>query len=284
MADTVLLTGATGNIGKPLVQTLLSQGRSIKVLARDTDQIPSQPGVEAVKGDLADPTSLVQAFRGVDRLFLLTPLVPDMVKLGLNGVRAAKAAGIKHVVRSSGLGAMEEGIAIARWHRAIEKELEASGMAWTFLRPNSFFQNLFFQAMAIKGQSAFYTSLGEGKISLVDTRDVAQVAARALTEPGHEGRAYDLTGPEALNGVELAAILSRVLSRTISCVVISEEASKQAMAQMNMPSVIVDGLAELDAIGRAGYAAALSPDLSKLLGRAGRSFEQFARDHRAAFE
>lgn len=151
-------------------------------------------------------------------------------------------------------------------------------------RPNGFMQNFLGQAPSIAGQSAFYSSLSPAaKVSHVDTLDIGAVAAKALTEPGHEGQAYALTGPEALSDDDVASHLSSVLGRDIRHIQVSLVATREAMLSSGAPTWNVDGLAELWALYETGAAAGVAPDVERLLGRPARSFDDFVRDHRSAF-
>jgi uncharacterized protein YbjT (DUF2867 family) len=195
-------------------------------------------------------------------------------------VDEAKRAGVQRIVKLSVFGAAEEGFTFARWHRAVEKHIEASGLAWTFLRPNGFMQNVVnYMGDTIRSQSAFYSSAGEGAAAHIDARDVGAAGARVLTEPGHEGKAYELTGPAALTYADIAAALSRVLGRTIRYLRISPEQLKQGAMGAGRPEVYADALVDLDRYYAAGKASRVSPAVKQLTGRDPIAFEQFARDH-----
>jgi len=155
-------------------------------------------GVELVQADLSDVGSLVKAMGGNQKVYFATPLVPNMVELSSSIIRAAKSAGVKHIVKLSGGGAEIDLDTMAKWHRTVEREIEQSGVAHTFLRSNSFMQNFSnFNSHTIRDHGAFYGSHGDGKTAYVDARDIAQVAYRDLSEEGHQDKAYYLSGPEA---------------------------------------------------------------------------------------
>jgi len=231
--------------------------------------------------------SMTKALEGGDAFFSLTPLVENMVEAGAKAVQAAKAAGIKKIVRSSAQGAAPEaGIELGRWHYAVEKAVADSGIPFTILRPANFMQNYlnFGTPQTIRAQSTFYSPLGEAKISPVDTRDISAVAARVLMEAGHEGKRYDLTGGESLSNGEIAELFSRALSRKISHIGIPETAAIEAMAKAGTPAWLVRLLTELNAVGKAGYLAAVKPDTELILKRKPITFAQFIRDHLPAFK
>lgn len=285
MAQTILVTGATGTVGSAVVKALAGTTHRVRVAARGEKAAALQrAGLETVEMDFRRPESIKAALKDVDRAFLLTALTPDMADLGSAFVAAAKQAGVKHIVRLSGAGAETKAIGLARWHRQVEEALEASGMAYTFVRPTSFMQNYAnFLAQSIKSQGAYYLPHGNGKVAMVDARDVAAVAAKALAEDGHEGQAYTVTGPVAISDNEVAQVLSDILGRPITYVDVPEEAAHSNMVGMGMPEVLASAMVELYRIERAGYVSTVSPVVELVTGRPARTFAEFAKDYAAAF-
>jgi uncharacterized protein YbjT (DUF2867 family) len=286
-AETVVVTGSTGTVASRLINLLAQAGVKVRAGVRkpaDAEKLPD--GVEAVPLDLEDPGSLQQAFIGADKLFLLTPFVQNQVELGTNAIKAAKHAEIKHIVRMSAMLAdSEPGIQLTRQHFQIEQAVRDSGIAFTILRPNGFMQNYTtYQAGPIRTQAAFYEPLGDGAVSFVDARDIAAVAAAALTGVGHEDRVHEITGPEALSGQDIAATLSDVLGRTIAYYPITDEQAREAMHRSEMPGWMIESVLELYAVYRAGYAAVLSPAVENITGRKPAGFRQFAQDYAGAFQ
>jgi len=284
VTNTILVTGATGNVGSQVVQQLIAAGINPRVAVRSVKKADAlkQAGAELVEMDLDKPETVQPAFEGVDKVFLVSPFVPNMVELAAILVEAAKKANLKQIVRLSALA--QPGITLSKWHGEVEKMIEDSGIPFTFLRPNGFMQN-FTNSMAdtIKTQNAFYMPVGDGKVSLVDTRDIAAVAVAALTNTGHEGKAYVITGPEALSNQQVASILSQVLGRTINYVDVPEDAARQGMQSAGMPDLLVNALLELYASYKAGQASTVSPAVEQVTGKTPISFEQFARDYAEAF-
>ena len=196
-------------------------------------------------------------------------------------VDRAKKAGVKRIVKLSALGTeMEPGIQLGRLHRAIERHLEASGIDSTILRPNNFMQNFLSYNMP-DAEGVIYLPWGNAACSFIDARDIARVAAVALTEAGHAGKGYTLTGPAALNISEAAATLSRVTGRKISYVDVPEAAARGAMLGLGMPEWMVDGMMELHAVDKAGHAALVDGEVARITGMPARSFEEFARENAA---
>lgn len=280
MSNTILVTGATGNVGSQVVEQLIASGVTPRVAVRSINKAESlkKAGAEPVEMDLARPETVQSALTGVDKVFLVSPFVPNMVELTAILIEAAKRANVQQIVKLSALA--QPGIALSKWHEEMEKAITSSNIPFTFLRPNGFMQN-FVNAMAesIKSDNAFYLNAGDGKVSFVDTRDIASVAVAALITSGHEGQSYTITGAQALSHAETAAILSQVLGRTINYVDVPEDVVRQGMQGAGMPEPTVNALLELYASYKAGQAATVSPVVEQVTGKQPISFEQFAKDY-----
>jgi uncharacterized protein YbjT (DUF2867 family) len=286
MNSTILVIGATGNIGKVLTNLLAKNGQKVRVTIRPASQIEQlkELGVELYQADLLDLSSLKKAMNGIEKVFFATPFVSNMVELSRNIIQAAKETGVKHLVKISGAGAELEAITMAKWHRTIEKEIEQSGITYTFLRPNSFMQNIVnYSAHTIRDHGAFYLPIGEGKIALVDARDVAKVAYQVLTEKGHENKGYYISGPAAISCHDLAEILSSVTSKPIKYVDVPTERARQSMLEAGMPTEIVGALLELYHINKLGYTKEVSNTVEEITGQKAISFETFAKDYKEEF-
>jgi uncharacterized protein YbjT (DUF2867 family) len=278
----ILVTGASGNIGTELVKELSRRGEKFRAAytTKEKAEKARTAVVEPVVADFAKPESLAAALAGVDRLFLLSANPSSEAAV----VRAARTAGVTQIVKLSVYDAPAEGFAFGKMHRAVEKEIEASGIDYTFLRPNGFMQNLANQqAPAIRERGAFYFPAGGARISHVDVRDIARVAAAALTGPGHAGKAYELTGPEALTYDDMAGTLTRVLGRPVAYVAISDDDFRKALGGSGTPAPVIEGLVDLFAFYKRGGAARISPDIEKVTGKKATSFEEYARGNAASF-
>ena len=191
---------------------------------------------------------------------------------------------MRHIVKLSVIGAETEGFSFARAHRPVEKEIEASGLSWTLLRPNSFMQNIAnFYAPTIKSQGAFSIPSKGSRMSHVDVRDIAAVAQKALTEGGHERKIYTLTGPQALTYAEIAETLSSTLGKKIAYVDISDEEYKKGAMASGMPEFYADAILDLIQFIEAGKAAQVTSDIERVTGTKPIGFDRFARDYAAAF-
>jgi uncharacterized protein YbjT (DUF2867 family) len=205
--------------------------------------------------------------------------VQNQTQLELNAIEAAKQIGVRHVVKLSVMGAADEAYAIALVHRPVEKAIESSGMAWTFLRPNSFMQNVVtYMSTTIRAEAAFYSASGDGKISHVDVRDIVAVAVNALTGSNHLGNAYTLTGPEALTYDELANELSKAVGRLIRHISLPPADLKNAMLAESMSAEIADRMLDLERYYREGRACHITHDIKQATGRDPRRFSQYARE------
>lgn len=234
--------------------------------------------------------SLKESLKDVDKLFLLTPDVPNAHELASNLVNEAKKAGVRYIVKQSVIGA-DEGAEVRtfRLHRKAEKIIEESGIPYTFLRPNEFMQNFInFHVHSIKNNNAFHLPLENAKVSVVDVRDIAAMAVKALTENGgnnkkHKNKRYLITGPEALPYHQMAELLSNATGKKISYVNVSEEEAKAAMKEMGMDDWLVNEILELCNYFKKGYASELSSSVEEITGKKPISFSQFANDYADVF-
>jgi uncharacterized protein YbjT (DUF2867 family) len=284
----ILVTGATGLNGSELIRRLSARGVAVRALVRDPAKaaaIAALPNVEIVQGDMARPNTLTAALSGVDRAMLISSSDPMMLDVQTNFIEAAGKAGVKHIVKLSGImPELDSAFRFARMHGEIEKRLEASGMAFTHLRAGEFMPAYFRQAPNIAAKGAMFLPMEEARIASIDVGDIAEIAAKVLTSPGHEGKTYPLTGPEALTMTEVAAKLSAATGKPIRYVNVPPEAARQAQLAAGMPPYLADALFELFAERRNGKEAKVWPDAAVLLGRRATSFDEFARRNAAIFQ
>jgi len=283
----ILVTGATGLNGKELLRVLSASGVAVRTLVRNpakAEAIAALPHVEIVQGDMARPETLAAALRGVDRAMLISSSDPMMLDVQTNFIDAARTAGVKHIVKLSGImPELDSAFRFARMHGEIEKRLEASGMAFTHLRAGEFMPAYFRQIPNIAAKGAIFLPMEEARIASIDVGDIAEIAAKVLTGSGHEGKTYPLTGPEALTMTEVAAKLSAATGKTIRYVNVPPEAARQAQLAAGMPPYLADALFELFAERRNGKEAKIWPDARALLGRRPTSFDEFAGRNAAVF-
>lgn len=278
----ICITGAGGTVGKEIIQQLQLTKVPYRVayFSQKKMETALAQGFDAVMIDYNHPETLRRAFTGCDRVFLLGPNAIDQTQLELNAVEAAKAVGVKHIVKQSVMGAEEESYSLALVHRPVEKAIELSGMTWTFLRPNSFMQNVVtFMSKTIKVSNTFYSASGKAKIAHVDVRDIATVAVKALTESNHAGKAYTLTGTEAITYNELASMLSKVLKRSIVHISLSLPDLKQGMLAEGISETIVDRMLDLERYYRQDGASRITNDIKQITGKKPRCFIQYVCEY-----
>ncbi|MBC7131989.1 MAG: SDR family oxidoreductase [Roseovarius sp.] len=281
----ITVFGATGTTGAPLVEALLARGARVRAVTSDPAKIAplEARGCEAVIARFDAPETLARACEGAERIYLVTPAHQDMRRWKADTIAAAQAAGVRHVVLATGLGASPKArLTFGRWHSETQECLRQSGLEWTFIQPTYFMQNLLWQAGAIARDGVYHDDLG-GPVAWIDARDIAEVAAEALTGPGHAGKAYGLTGPEALGGAEIAEILSDVTGRPVRCVPLAAQDAKAAMMANGMAEEVAAAMVELASIAPKGYLAGIETTVSDVLGRPARRFRDFVAEHRDAF-
>jgi uncharacterized protein YbjT (DUF2867 family) len=273
---TILITGATGTIGTQLTKELTSKGATFYSMTSK----PSDANNTRV-ASFNDVQSLTKAFEGIKTLFVLFPLVANKLELARNVAAAAKAAGVQHIIRSSGAGAdAASSFALPRLQGQIDDVFTATGIACTFLRPAGFMQNFAtYQVEQVKA-GLINAAHGDAKKSMVDARDIAAVAATILLNPTiHAGKAYTLTSNDSLTENESAAILSSATGKPVRYEAISNDVAINGMKQWGLPQAVIDVMASLNDIVAAGYAAGTTNDVQTLLGRDPISFTQFAKDY-----
>jgi uncharacterized protein YbjT (DUF2867 family) len=281
----ILVVGATGTNGREVVARLVSAGEEVRALVQNPAKAASLrgPNVELVQGDLNAPASLEAALQGVDKAFIVAAVDRRAPIWFRNFFEAAKRVGPRHVVKFSGMGAGIPTSELLRHHGESDQFLQETGLPYTILRPNSFHQNMLWSAGTIKEQGAFYLPMRDAKQSLVDVRDIASVAAAVLTGKGHEGKTYEITGPESLSYAEVAAKLSTVLGKPIMYVDVPPAAAKEGMLKAGTLEWNASAVIELYGYFASGVASRTTDTIQKLTGKPPISFEQFARDFAAEF-
>ena len=284
----ILITGGTGTSGREIVEAVARAGRPFRVTARDVARAEplKKLGAEVVRGDFTDAASLERAMAGVERVFLNSGPTEDLVDLQGNVIDAARRAGVRHVVKLSVFGADlpgAPGVRFLRQHVEVERRLRDSGLAWTMLRPTFFMQNLLGSAGTIRQAGAIFMPAADGRAPYIDTRDIADVAAATLTQPGHEGRAYELTGPEDLSFHDMARAIGAATGRDVKYVPVSDDQARPSLLASGIPAWNVEGMLELMRATREGWMAGVTREVERLTGRPARTFAAFAREHAAAF-
>jgi uncharacterized protein YbjT (DUF2867 family) len=276
----ILVTGATGNVGKSMVQELIARKANVKAGVRDVQKAANMnwPGVELAQIDFQDPQSVRKAFAGIHALSLLVPPggthQEDLLKRAID---LAKEQGVAHIVFLSAVGADVNDYSVLG---KVEKYIEGSGVPYTFLRPNWFMQNFnSFLLENILKQNAIYLPAADSKTSFIDTRDIGAVGAATLTDDSHIGKAYTLTGGEALDHDQVASAISKVSGRSVRYVPVSEEEAIAGLKASGWPEGAAIYLAQLYRYVREGWTAAVTPEVASILKREPIRFDQYARDY-----
>lgn len=276
----ILVIGATGRVGRFLVGELVAAGACVRALVRNPERAAGlDPACEVVPGDLDDPDSLRPAFAGVTQVFLLCKESARLPAHERNAVDAARDAGVERIVKLSAWGAGQGDfpLRMVRQHGRSEDLVVRSGLPYILLRPNYFMQNLAAHAQQIQ-TGRLRACMGDARISMIDARDVAAVAARVLLETRHVQRAYELSGPVALRYADVAETLSRVLQRPIAYEDIEPEEAQGELLALGLPEAKVADILDVYAAYRNGVGAEVTDDAERLLGRAPRTLDQFVRD------
>ena len=281
----IVIFGATGTIGTPLITTLLAKGIALRAVTSDAARIAAlkAQGCEAVVADFDDPAALARACKGAQKVFLVTPAHQEMGRWKANVIRAAADAGVQHMVMSTGLGASPKArLTFGIWHSASQELLKESGMGWTLIQPTYFMQNLLWQADSIATDNTYLDDVG-GPVSWVDARDIADVTAEALTTEGHQGKTYGLTGDEALSGDDIAALLTQSLGRDITRRAVGPDEARANMIASGMVAEVADAMIELAGLAPKGYLSGTETTVQDVLGRPARRLADFIAENSSAF-
>jgi uncharacterized protein YbjT (DUF2867 family) len=282
----ILVTGATGNNGSEIVKLLAAQNVPVRAMVRDRQKASeiAAANVAVVEADFDRPETLLNTLDGVERAFLVTNSSERAQAQQMAFVEAAKQSGVAHIVKLSQYAAdANSPVRFLRYHAAVEAAIQASGMAYTFLRPNLFMQGLLNFRSTIATKNAFYAAIGDAKVSIVDVRDIAEVAVAALTSSEHEGKTHDLTGSQALTHAEMAQAISNAIGRQITFIDIPPDTMLDILLKSNFPTWQAEGLIEDYAHYQRGEAAIIASGVQDATGKAPRSFETFARDYAPMF-
>ncbi len=277
----ILVLGATGNTGSEVVRQLKEAGETFGVMARNANAAEALSlSTEQVRiGSFDDVASMTSALAGIKKIYVAMPAHPENVQWTKNVIEAAKAAGVEHIVKLSGMGAKADaGSAIIRTHVVTDDLLKASGITYTIVQPNSFYQNLYGSLETINSIGKFFLPLAQAKQSVIDIRDVAAVIVASLTKSGHENQTYLISGPEALTFAEQAAILSEEANKEIEYVAVPQEAAEAAMKDAGMNDWLAENLAEILAWFGEGHYTDVTNTVEQVTGNKPRTFRAFAKE------
>jgi uncharacterized protein YbjT (DUF2867 family) len=283
----ILLTGATGTAGSFIANEFVRQREPVRILVRDRTRVTGLdevPTVEIVEGDMSIPSSLGSALEGVDRVLMITGPRMDMVETQSTFIDACKAAGVRHVIKFSGLDARPETtFPFGLMHWRIEEYLEKSGLAWTHLRPAGFMQEYLREAPSIVNDGALYFALGDVRLNPVDLVDVGKVGFVLLRDGGHEGARLQMTGPEALTMTEVAHRISRANAMAVRYIAVSPVKRRQALIGHGIPVEFADALdRQLEERLKGGLESQVDLSAHQLFNVEPTTFLEFAKRNKAA--
>jgi uncharacterized protein YbjT (DUF2867 family) len=284
----ILLTGATGAAGSLIVNEFVQKREPVRILVRDRAKakgLEKVPTVEIVERDMSKRGGLGSALKGVDRVLMISGPSLDLVETQCTFVDACKAAGVRHVIKFSGLDArLETTFPFGLMHKKVELYLESSGLAWTHLRPTGFMQEYLREAPSIIHEGALYFALGEMKLNPIDLVDVAKIGFLLLRDGGHEGARLPMTGPEALSMTEVADRISRVNGRTVRYVHVPPIARRQALIAHGIPPEFADALdRQVEERLKGGLESQVDLSTHKLFNIRPTTFLEFAQRNTEAF-
>lgn len=278
--NTILVTGATGTIGRPLTTRLAADpSLRVRALVRDPEKAGTIANAELVRGDFGDAASLASAMKGIDTLVLVTAAGAHASEQAHAAITAAREAGVRKLVRLSAIKADPEGPTDnTRQHGRTEAEIRASGLTYVFLRPAAFFQNLLWSAQTVLGQGQLYQGTGAAKVGFIDTRDVVDALFAAATSDRFDGQALELTGPRSIDYHEVAAALGRALGRTITYVPVTPEQVSDAVRGMGADPWTVQLVGDYARAYASGWGDAVTDAVPQLTGHPARDIDAFVRE------
>jgi uncharacterized protein YbjT (DUF2867 family) len=284
----ILVTGATGLAGSAVIREFVRNGYPVRALVRSRAKaraFEAFPTVEPVEGDMSRPATLEEVLAGVDRVLLISSPDQQMAQRQSAFIDAARKADVRHIVKFSGLSAadVDTPFVFGSMHAEVERYLEGSGLAWTHLRPSQFMTEYLREVPTILAQSVLFLPLEDAKLVPVDVADIAKAAFALLTTPGHEGKIYAMSGPEALSMAEVAEQISAAIGRAVGYVPITREQRRQALLAAGVPSFSVDALDAQAGERLMGMEATVHLETHTALGITPTPFAEFAGRHAGAF-
>lgn len=282
----IYVTNGGGYLGGEVARLLVQSGHHVRALAESPGEreAAGRSGAEVVSGDRRDTSSFADTLAGAEVALLVTRHNPDLADLESDFVRAAKTARVGRVVKISAFNASLKEQGAKLLHALSEESVRLSGMKWTFLRPQFFMQNVLWFADEIRSKGTISLPMGSGRVGMNDYRDVAAVAAKCLTEDGHEGRGYDLSGPELLSVQDIAERLSRAVGTTIRYNDVSPEDFRRQLEACGWSAWHADAMTRSYTGMSNGASAVLTDGVKRVLGREPTSFDEVAQDYAHFFK
>jgi uncharacterized protein YbjT (DUF2867 family) len=286
MTMNYLITGATGNIGSKVVNRLLDRGERPRVLARDAQKARSRYGdrVDVFAGDFSDATSMAAALSGVDAFLLVSSVGEELAARDEVAAKAAKAAGVKHLVKISSMAVPQKNIWTGVWHAQGEAVVGTSGVPFTFVRSAGFMENCLQWANSIKSEGVVGSSAGDGKTPVIHSQDIADVVIKVLTTQAYIGESLPVTGPEMLSYPEMVAKIGAVIGKPVRYETLSDEEQRRQLVARNRPPHMVEAILSIFRATREGRIAGVTDTVERVLGRKPLSFDRWLEQHAAVFQ
>lgn len=278
MSKKILVTGATGNIGSLIVPQLISKGADVTVLVRDAGKASSlmETGARIAEGDFSDQKALISAASGMDAIMAITPAGPEAVVQGDALLKAAVSSGSPYYVRLSAIGAAPDAPTDnGRLHFKSDEALINSGLPYTILRPHYFMQNLFMAASTIKSEGKFYLGMGQGKLGMIDVRDIADACVAVLISDRHKGKICTPTGPESISFTEVASLMAERLGTPVEYIPIPVEAVGEAIRTAGWGEWGAQVMMDYSRAYSDGWGDFTTDDIQIITGNKPRSFQDF---------
>ncbi len=278
---TILVTGATGNVGRPLVAGLLADGARVRALTRDPAAAGFPPGVAVTGGDYAAPGILAEAVRGADAVFVNIGALREHVG---ELIAAARGTGVSKIVMLSSIAVRDEGdqvLSLGKQHKAVEDAIKATGLDWTILRCGGFATNTLTWAASARAEGVVRFPYGQAALAPIAEQDIAAAAVRVLMDSGHNGQTYTLTGAESLTQIQQAEAIGKAIGRPVRFEELSPGQFRQSATQ-HLPAPVVEDLLKALA-SYVGQTAYMTADLEKIIGRSATSYAQWAVQHADAY-
>ena len=284
--EIITVFGATGKVGKEMLQFFSQSGNYCRAVTRDLKKVNAHSFVTWIEGNLADKNSLYNSIAGSTRLFLATSFSEKMAELQGNAIEVAKQTGVEHIVKLSTKGVSEKSdFLIQKLHYQIEQQLKGSGINWTILQPSAFMQNWIGDfSETIRKEKKIYDAIGDAKISYVDARDIAEVAVSILLNPAsHRNKNYLLTGEEAVSYYDVAEAISQAVHEPVTYVAESPEEARKRLEARGLPEWAIKLFLVMAKVQQS-ESPVLSKSVQEILGKPARSVSYFAKDYAAAFK
>ena len=287
MSKPILVVGATGTVGKPVVDMLVEKDARVRVLVHTPrkKQMFENMKVSVYFGDVDHLETLVEPLNGVEKLFIALPSSENQEEREINLINAAIRSGVEHIVKISIMGAtLDSLISIARKHYLIEERLWGSGINYTILRPNYYMQNFLKDAETIRNKNQITTAIGSAEISMIDARDVAKVAVESLLNPSHEKQTYLLTGTEAITFKDAADVFTDLFDRHVELKNVSPEEYRKRMLGAGYPLWYANDVMHIAREFNDGVGEVVSPRFEIIMGEKPRTFRDFVKDYIEEFQ